>query len=93
MKRRYPRRPKLNVDAEIDNIYDGVDALLRGSCFPFLDRLLWDLLWRCEQQGVDIMLAWLTSTYPAKSKLPNRRLLLLQCKKLWPVRKLWKGLD
>ena len=56
-------------EANIDLIYDVVDAMLRDGRFDLVDGMLMEV----NLQGdADTLLAYLTVTLPAKSKLDQR---------------------
>lgn len=59
-------------DKTIDKIYDWVDDQLRDGKFDLVDAALRDPVW--ENIDDDMIVTWLTTTLPAKSKLPNRKL-------------------
>ncbi|HEY5741872.1 MAG TPA: hypothetical protein VIS99_04965 [Terrimicrobiaceae bacterium] len=58
------------VDAALDLLYDQVDEVLHVGEFGKLDRLLRSA--NTETLSADILLGLLTTTLPAKSKLPSR---------------------
>jgi hypothetical protein len=58
------------IDSALDIIYDQVDELLLAGEFHQVDDLLASAT--PEQLSIDLLLALLTSTLPAKSKLSNR---------------------
>lgn len=61
------------TDEEIDSIHYGIDFLLRKSMFSLLNKLLNPLLHESsKKEDPDYILTILTTTLPAKSKLPNR---------------------
>jgi hypothetical protein len=59
-----------SVDEALDVIYEGIDDLLLAGSFDQVDQLLRDI----SEDGVssDVLVALLTVTLPAKSKLPSR---------------------
>lgn len=59
-----------HIDAALDVLYDRVDGLLRGKQFVAVDDLLQHL--RVNALSVDVLIGLLTSTLPARSKLPSR---------------------
>ena len=65
-----------HIDQALDLIYESVDQLLRGSHFDELDSLLKALA--VESYSADLLLAILTSSFPAKSWLPSRASLFAQ---------------
>jgi len=80
-------------DKQLDEIYDSIDALLRLGAWNFLDELLlyWgSAAWRIE---VDMLLAYATCTFPAKSNLPSRKFFMEACFRFHPDKELWKGLE
>lgn len=86
------KKPK-NVDAQLDEIYDSIDALMKLGAWDFLDDLFlyWEgKAWRTK---VDILLGYATASLPGKSKLPHRKLFMDACLKFHPDKKLWKGLE
>lgn len=58
-------------DEALDIVYDEVDRFLRKSSFSQLDALLKKP--NTERLSIDILIALLTATYPAKSKLSSRK--------------------
>lgn len=58
------------TDAALDLLYDSVDELMQAGRFPDLDMLIRDI--PVATTSVDILLGLLTSTLPARSKLPSR---------------------
>lgn len=80
-------------DAEIDEIYDAIDVLMRSGNFNFLNSLFpyWtSTAWRTS---VHILLTYATASLPAKSKLPSRKAFMEECMKLHTEPKLWSGLE
>lgn len=80
-------------DKDLDDIYEAIDALLRAGSFKFLDELLRDWEARAWRTPLDILLAYATATFPAKSKLPSRKMFMDRCLRLYSSKKLWKGLE
>lgn len=81
------------TDADLDELHEAIDALLRVGAFKFLDSLLvnWELTaWRTP---VDLLVGYAVATYPAKSKLPSRKAFMDRCKQLHAEPELWKGLE
>lgn len=79
-------------DKQLDEIYDAIDALMRAGAWSFLDELFvtWEMrIWRTD---VDILLAYATASFPAKSKLPSRKFFMSSCLRIYPDAELWKGL-
>jgi len=58
------------IDSALDLIYDSVDGMLRAGDFSELNSLIEHLA--VQQFSTDILLGLLTSTLPARSKLPSR---------------------
>lgn len=54
----------------LDVIYFSVDELCHAGEFEKLDKMIGMV--SVNDQSEDQLLAWLTATLPAKSKLPNR---------------------
>lgn len=80
------------TDKKLDEIYDAIDALMRVGAWNFLDELFisWEMkIWRTP---VDILVAYATVSFPAKSKLPHRKFFMDSCFRFHPEPKLWKGL-
>ena len=59
-----------HLDAALDVLYDRVDDLLKAKQFTAIDNLLRETT--VASYSVDILLALLTATFPARSKLPAR---------------------
>jgi len=59
-----------NVDAALDIIYDYVDKQLKTQRFYDIDQILTNV--KVIEQSADILLALLTATLPARSKLSER---------------------
>lgn len=59
-----------HIDSGIDIVYDAVDEMLRDGEFPRVDAILTET--QPKEYSIDIMLALLTSTLPASSRLPSR---------------------
>ena len=81
------------TDKEIDEIYDAVDILMSNGCFGFLNEHLSHLVPMAWRMDLDILLAYVTATLPAKSQLASRARFLNKCMELHPTKKLWKGLE
>jgi hypothetical protein len=58
-----------STEADIDFIYNTVDLMLRDGRFDLVDELLRQV---DVKNKVDVLLAYLTLTLPAKSKLLQR---------------------
>jgi hypothetical protein len=80
-------------DKELDEIYRVVDVLMRNGCWEFLDDFLENLIVRAWRTDVDELLAYATATLPGKSNIPSRAAFVSHCKRLFPGKKLWQGLD
>jgi hypothetical protein len=84
------------TDAEIDEIYDTTELLIKKGRWSLLEDLLEfyaDAAWRMP---VDMLFAWATTTLPVKSKLKNRGRFIEACLKFHSDPKkpdLWKGLE
>lgn len=92
LKRRYgPSKP--GIDAELDELYDAIDVLMKNNCWSFLDGVLEDFIPRIWRTDIDILLGYLTATLPYKSKIPARVKFLDYCRKIHYYPELWKGLD
>jgi hypothetical protein len=59
-----------STDAELDAAYDAVDDLLRAGDWPAAEALM--LSRPAAAETTDMLLALLTATAPAKSRLPGR---------------------
>jgi hypothetical protein len=59
------------IDAALDLIYEKIDSLLRGGDFAEVDSILSRV--ETKSLSVDLLLGLLTSTLPARTKLPSRR--------------------
>ena len=57
------------TDKQLDAIYNDIDDLLLGGNFQEVDVILSKIP---EDAEIDILLAYLTITFAAKSKLKNR---------------------
>ena len=55
----------------MSSIYTGVDLLMQEGHFEFLNSILNE---EPAIYNVDLALAWITATLPAKDKLPYRRM-------------------
>jgi hypothetical protein len=79
-------------DKKLDEIYAAIDALMRVGAWNFLDELFttWETrVWRTD---IDILLAYATASYPAKSNIPSRKFFMSSCLRIHPKPELWKGL-
>jgi hypothetical protein len=59
-----------HTESALDLIYDAADSLMRNGQFEQLDALIADA--PIAFLSVDVLLAILTSTLPARSRLPSR---------------------
>jgi len=59
-----------HIDAALDVLYSRIDRLFRAKEFASVDNLLQQVV--VDSLTVDVLLGLLTSTLPAKSKLPAR---------------------
>ena len=85
--------PSKTTDADLDDIYDTIDLLMRNGKWNLLNELfqIWEQqAWRTD---LDRLLGYATASFPAKSKIPSRRAFIEKCKVLHPEAELWKGLD
>ena len=64
------------IDTGIDLVYDAVDELLRGGQFALCDSILSKT--QATKHSDDILLAMLTATLPASSRLASRQWFLSQ---------------
>lgn len=81
------------TDADLDELYEAIDVLMKIGAWKFLDSLLvnWELsAWRTP---VDLLVGYATATMPAKSKLPSRKAFMARCMQLHTDPELWKGLE
>jgi hypothetical protein len=60
------------TDSALDLLYDSVDDLMRRGCFDELNSIISDQNQNVEEHSVDILLGLLTSTLPARNRLPAR---------------------
>lgn len=67
---------KKSIDAQLDEIYDKIDDLLKEGKFDIVDNILKSVSNDIKQTSIDILLGYLTITFVAKSKLKNRQILL-----------------
>lgn len=81
------------TDKELDELYDLIDSLMKEEDWWLLNNLC--LTWAFPKSTVtlDTRLGIATATFPAKSKLPNRKVFMTRCKELHPDAELWKGLE
>jgi hypothetical protein len=81
------------IDIQLDDIYDGVDCLMWGGCWVFLNEHLDNLTPKIWRMNLDIVLGYATATFPGKSKLPSRAAFMNECIRRYPDPELWKGLE
>ena len=80
-------------DHHLDEIYDTIDLLMKNGKWIILNQLfeLWESrAWRTD---LDILLGYATASLPGKSKIPHRAVFMDKCKRLYPDKKLWSGLE
>lgn len=78
---------------ELDIIYEYVDDMCQKGEFESLDRIFKGF--RAEEMELDAILAYIISSLPAKSKLPNRWIFIDKAKQIYKdseYPKLWDGL-
>lgn len=80
------------VNKDIDEIYDSMDALMTAGCWNFLDNLFQGITPTAWRIDIDILLAYATASLPAKSKIPSRKMFMDKCIELHSDPELWKGL-
>jgi hypothetical protein len=80
----------MNIDNQLDQIYDTIDDLLLNSKFSEVDCILERLEIKID---LDLLLGYLTATYPAKSKLRKRENLFNKVKEEYTDEQLLKGLE
>lgn len=61
------------IDGILDRIYDWFDDHLRNQRYGAVNRALISACRRAESYHADVLIAYLTVTLPARSKLPSRR--------------------
>lgn len=66
------------MDKELDAVYDGIDMLFREGHFELVD---W-ILRITDPADVDVCVTLLTTTLPAKSRLPSRGLFFQECRQV-----------
>lgn len=86
-------KPTKCLDSQLDEVYCAIDALMWNGCWDYLNNNLLDLTMKAWRVQVDILLAYATATFPAKSKLSARAPFLEKCRSLYPKEELWEGLD
>jgi hypothetical protein len=63
----------MGIDSQLDKIYSTIDILLIQGKFEEVNRILEQ---NKNNKSIDLLLGYLTITFPAKSKLPFRPELL-----------------
>ncbi len=77
----------MTKEVNIDPIYDIIDAMLRDGKFDLVDAMLSQV----DMSGdVDVLLAYLTATFSAKSKLHNRASLFHRVEQVLKERDEWR---
>jgi hypothetical protein len=81
------------TDKELDDLYDLIDSLMKEGEWFVLNNLC--DVWSSPHSTatLDTRLGIATATLPAKSKLPNRKVFMEECKRLHPDPEFWKGLE
>jgi hypothetical protein len=82
-----------STDQQLDEIYDLSDELMRKDCWFVLDTIIEYLTEHAWRYDVTILVGWSTATLAGKHKLEKRKEFLDKCKKLYPDKDLWKGLN
>jgi hypothetical protein len=80
-------------DVELDEIYDVIDSLMKIGAWKFLNDqfMYWAIAaWRLD---LDVLLGYATASLPGKPQLPNRAYFIKCCKKFYPEKSLWEGLE
>jgi len=80
-------------EKKLDEIYGAIDVLMRDDRWGFLDDFLKNLIVRAWRTDIDELLAYATATFPGKSKIPSRAVFVSHCKRLFPDKDVWQGLD
>lgn len=83
----------MKIHTELDKIHDAIDVLMKNGCWDFLNDYLLDLRMKAWRTDINLLVGYATVTLPSKSKLPNRKLFVDTCKKLYPDPELWEGLE
>ena len=84
------------TDAELDELYDTADLLMKAGRWSLIDDLLMYYGLTAWRMDVDLLLGWATTTLACKSKLKNRKWFMDQCLNFYSDPKepdLWKGLE
>lgn len=84
------KQKKININSQLDQIYDTIDELLLEGKFSEIDRILEQVDTRID---LNLLLGYLTATYPARSKLNKRVDLFNKVKLLAQDKQLLKGLE
>ena len=79
-------------DEKLDEIYRSIDVLMIEGSWNFLNELFF--LWAASawKTDLDVLLAYATASFPAKSKILSRKYFMECCMSRYPDEKLWKGL-
>lgn len=85
-------KTQTEIDFSLDIIYEVIDELLLAEKFESVDNICNDFAKNCET--LEYILAVLTVTLPAKSKLPHRAILLWAAKQRFSdaPESVWSGL-
>lgn len=78
----------ISLVEKIDRIYYVVDSMLRKEEFEILNT--WIGIYPTNKRHVDELLAVLTATLPAKSKLPNREIIIKEIERELKLRDEWE---
>lgn len=84
------KQKKININSQLDQIYDTIDELLLEGKFSEIDRILEQVDTRID---LNLLLGYLTATYSARSKLNKRADLFNKVKLLAQNEQLLKGLE
>jgi hypothetical protein len=79
-------------DRVLDSIYDYADSLIRNEEWEYLSSIFHGFLLQVDILPLDVKLAFLTATLPAKSHIKNRKEFLIACQSYDPSDNLWNGL-
>ena len=83
------------TDAELDDIYDTADLLMKAGKWSIIDDLLQyygNAAWRMD---IDLLMSWATVTNVCRNKLQKRKYFMIRCMEFHSDPKspdLWKGL-
>lgn len=80
-------------EKELNEIHIAVDLLMKNDCWGLLDDLLDNLMIRAWRTDIYQLLAYATATLPGKDKLPSRTSYVGHCKRLFPKKGIWEGLE